>query len=143
MKTFSQKPADVKRSWFVIDAADKPFGRVATTAASLLIGKGKASFTPHVDGGDFVVIVNAGKMLVTGSKESGKLYHYHSGFPGGLRTQKISDIGYVAAIEEAVRGMLPHNKLQRNRLARLKVYEGADHNHLAQKPQEVTVKGVK
>lgn len=143
MKTYSQKPADVKRVWYVIDAAGMPFGRVATTAAGLLIGKGKPSVTAHVDGGDYVVIINARQIKITGNKERGKLYRYHSGFPGGLRTQRISDIGHVGAVEEAVRGMLPHNRLQPGRLARLKVYEGAEHNHSAQKPQVISVKGVK
>jgi large subunit ribosomal protein L13 len=143
MKTYSQKPADVRRAWYLIDATDIPFGRIATTAAGLLIGKGKPQFTSHVDGGDYVVIINAEKMKITGNKESGKLYHYHSGFPGGLRTQKIADIGHAAALEEAVRGMLPHNKLQDGRLARLKVYAGAEHNHTAQQPQQIAVKGVK
>lgn len=143
MKTFSQKPADVKRQWYVLDASESAFGRIATCAASLLIGKGKPTVTPHTDGGDFVIIINAGKMKITGGKEGKKLYHYHSGYPGGLRTQKLSDIGNVGVLEEAIRGMLPVNKLRRGRLARLKIYEGAEHNHTAQKPVALRLKGDK
>ena len=146
MKTYSQKPKDVQRSWYVIDAATAPFGRVATTAASLLLGKGKPTFTPHTDGGDFVIIVNASQLVATGGKEDKKMYYRHSGFPGGiysrsLREQREQDA--TALIRRAVRGMLPDNKLRKERLERLKIYEGAEHNHSAQKPQQITVKGVK
>jgi large subunit ribosomal protein L13 len=143
MKTFSQKHKEVQRIWLLIDATDMAFGRVATHAARLLIGKGKPTFTPHVDGGDYVIIINTAKMRITGDKESGKLYRYHSGYPGGLRTKKISDLGYNRALEEAIRGMLPHNKLQKARLQRLKVYEGAEHNHTAQKPKVISIRGDK
>jgi large subunit ribosomal protein L13 len=143
MKTYSQKSTEVKRTWHLIDAAALPFGRVATTAATLLIGKGKPTVTPHTDGGDFVVIVNAGKMYVSGAKQTDKAYYSYSGYPGGLKTRKMSDLGNVAALEHAIRGMLPRNKLQPGRLARLKVYEGAEHNHSAQQPKQVSVKGVK
>jgi large subunit ribosomal protein L13 len=143
MKTYSQKPKEVQRIWYVIDASTTSFGRIATTAASLLLGKGKPSFTSHVDGGDFVIIINAGQLRITGNKQIKKTYHYHSGYPGGLRTKSMSDIGYVAVLEEAIRGMLPNNKLLKQRLNRLKVYEGSEHNHAAQKPQSITVKGVK
>lgn len=146
MKTYSQKPADVKRSWYVIDAASAPFGRVATTAASLLLGKGKPTVTPHVDGGDYVVIINSEKLVATGDKETKKTYYRHSGYPGGiyarsLREQRQQDS--AAPLRRAIRGMLPDNKLRNGRLERLKIYEGSEHNHAAQKPQEVSVKGVK
>ena len=145
-KTYSQKPKEVQRSWYVIDAASAPFGRLATTAASLLIGKGKPSITPHVDGGDYVVIINASQLVITGDKESKKIYYRHSGYPGGIysrsfREQKELDTGVL--IRNAVRGMLPNNKLREDRLRRLKIYETAEHNHIAQKPQEISVKGVK
>ena len=143
MKTYSQKKTDVERKWYVLDAAGTSFGRIATQAASLLIGKGKPTFTPHTDGGDFVIIVNAGQMKITGGKEDKKMYHYHSGYPGGLTTKTMSDVGNVTALEEAVRGMLPVNKLRDGRLARLKIYEDAQHNHAAQKPVELSLKGSK
>jgi large subunit ribosomal protein L13 len=146
MKTYSQKPADVKRSWYVIDGSSAAFGRIATAAASLLIGKGKASVTPHVDGGDFVVIINAGQLVVTGNKETDKTYYRHSGFPGGIYSRSLreqKDIDATALLRHAIRGMLPVNKLRDERLRRLKIYEGADHNHSAQKPREISVKGAK
>lgn len=132
MKTFSQKPADVTRKWYLLDASQTSVGRVATVAASLLLGKGKPTITAHVDGGDFVVIINADQVMLTGNKTNDKRYHYHSGFPGGLRTQTVNDVGRVAAIEEAVRGMLPRNKLIEGRLARLKVYPTTEHTHAPQ-----------
>ncbi|HEX5447984.1 MAG TPA: 50S ribosomal protein L13, partial [Candidatus Saccharimonadales bacterium] len=141
VKTFSQKPAEVVREWYVIDASQASFGRIATKAASLLIGKGKPGFTPHVDGGDFVIIINADKMIVTGGKQEKKRYYYHSGYPGGLREKTMSQVGSVGVIEEAVRGMLPVNKLRRGRLARLKVYAGSEHGHSAQKPITLSMKG--
>lgn len=141
MKTYSQKASEISRRWHILDATGVSMGRIATVAARLLIGKDKPTFTPHMDGGDHVVIINAGQMRVTGNKEAAKSYHYHSGYPGGLRTQKISDLGYKGALEEAVRGMLPVNKLRDARLARLKVYEGAEHQHTAQKPVVYDLKG--
>jgi large subunit ribosomal protein L13 len=146
MKTFSQKPADVKRSWYVIDAASAPFGRVATTAASLLLGKGKPTVTPHVDGGDFVIIVNAAKLVATGDKETKKTYYRHSGYPGGIYSRTLKEqreYDATALLRHAVRGMLPDNKLRDGRLKRLKIYEDAEHNHSPQMPKEITVKGVK
>jgi len=143
MKTFSQKITEVERKWYVIDATGTSFGRVATQAASLLIGKGKPTFTPHTDGGDFVIIINASQMKITGGKETKKMYHYHSGYPGGLKSKSMTEVGNVTALEEAVRGMLPVNKLRDGRLARLKIYESANHNHAAQKPIELTLKGSK
>lgn len=146
MKTYSQKPAEVQRQWYVIDAASAPFGRVATAAASLLLGKGKPTVTPHVDGGDYVVIVNAAQLVATGGKETKKIYYRHSGFPGGiyarsLREQRQQDS--TEPLRRAIRGMLPDNKLRDGRLQRLKIYEGGEHNHTAQNPQEITVKGVR
>lgn len=146
MKTYSQKPKEVQRSWYVIDAASAPFGRIATTAASLLIGKAKPSITPHIDGGDYVVIINASQLVATGDKDSKKIYHRHSGYPGGiysrsLQEQKNRDSS--APLRLAIRGMLPDNKLRENRLGRLKIYDTAEHNHAAQKPQEISIGGGK
>lgn len=144
MKTYSQKPAEVQRVWYVLDATTAPFGRVATTAASLLLGKGKPTFTSHVDGGDFVIIINAAQLVATGDKETKKTYYRHSGFPGGIYSRSLReqrDIDPAALLRRAVRGMLPDNKLRDGRLERLKIYDGAQHNHAAQKPQEMSVKG--
>jgi large subunit ribosomal protein L13 len=146
MKTYSQKPADVTRKWYVLDAATAPFGRVATTAASLLLGKGKPTVTPHTDGGDYVIVINAGSLVATGGKEDKKIYYRHSGFPGGLYSRTLAEQQLqdpTRVIYKAVRGMLPDNKLRPGRLERLKIYEGADHNHNAQQPVSISVKGVK
>jgi large subunit ribosomal protein L13 len=143
MKTFSMKPADVSRKWYVIDASEAPLGRVSTVAASLLIGKDKPSVTPHVDGGDFVIIINAKKLVVTGNKKLGKVYYKHSHYPGGLKQATLEEkLGKDApsVIYQAVRGMLPVNKLRDGRLKRLKIYEGSDHTHEAQKPEAMSVK---
>jgi large subunit ribosomal protein L13 len=146
MKTYSQKPKEVQRVWYLIDAASAPFGRLATTAASLLIGKGKASFTPHVDGGDFVFIVNYSRLVATGDKDSSKIYYRHSGYPGGIYSRSLreqKDRDSTALLRHAIRGMLPDNKLREERLRRLKIFEGAEHKHTAQNPQKISVKGVK
>jgi large subunit ribosomal protein L13 len=143
MKTYSAKPSDVTRAWYVLDASEAPLGRLATKAATLLTGKGKPQFTAHIDCGDFVVIVNADKLVATGNKLNGKMYYRHSGFPGGLREETLADVmakDSTRAIIEAVRGMLPVNKLRDARLQRLKVYHGAEHNHEAQKPEKLTIK---
>ena len=142
MKTFSQKPADVTRQWVVIDASENTLGRVATVAAERLIGKNKATFTPHVDGGDYVIIVNADKVGITGNKLEAKKYYRHSGFPGGIKERSLAEVMTLdssKAIVEAVRGMLPKNKLAPARLERLKVFGGAEHNHEAQKPTKIGV----
>lgn len=143
MKTFSAKPTDVQRQWYVIDASQATLGRVATQIATLLIGKDKPQFTKHIDCGDFVVVINAQDIKVTGGKMTKKVYYKHSGFPGGLReatlTEKM-DKDPTFAITTAVRGMLPVNKLRDDRLLRLKVYPGADHKHEAQKPTVIKVK---
>jgi len=146
MKTYSQKPADVERKWYVLDASSAPFGRIATQAASLLLGKGKATVTPHTDGGDYVVVINAGNLIVTGNKTQDKSYYRHSGFPGGIYKRSMGEQQAkdpASIIYKAVRGMLPDNKLRDGRLARLKIYEGAEHNHMAQQPEIIAVKGNK
>lgn len=143
MKTFSAKPADVTRVWYVLDATEAPLGRLATRAASLLLGKGKTTITPHVDGGDYVIVINAANLVVTGGKESKKTYYRHSGFPGGLRQRTLNEQLLQApekVITQAVRGMLPDNKLRPGRLERLKVYAGNDHRHEAQKPVIISLK---
>ena len=142
-KTFSQKPADVTRRWILIDAKDAPLGRVATQIAKYLIGKYKPTYTPHIDGGDYVVVVNAGKTVVTGAKETDKIYYRHTGFPGGIKDAQLKEVREKypeRIIEKAVQGMLPKNKLSPERLKRLKIYAGAEHNHAAQSPKKVEVK---
>lgn len=142
-KTFSQKPADVNRRWVLIDAADAPLGRIATEIAKYLIGKYKTTYTPHVDGGDYVVVINAKNTVVTGNKETDKVYFRHSGFPGGIKSATLADVRKSfpeRIIENAVKGMLPKNKLVDARLKRLKVFPGSDHSHTAQSPEKVEVK---
>ena len=137
MRTFSPKPADVQRQWHVIDATDVVLGRLAAQAATLLRGKHKPIFAPHIDTGDFVVIVNAGKVALTGSKRDQKMAYRHSGYPGGLKKVPYSELlekRPERAIELAVKGMLPHTTLGRQMLSKLKVYAGPDHPHQAQKP---------
>jgi large subunit ribosomal protein L13 len=146
MKTYSQKPAEVSRKWYVIDASTAPFGRVATTAAGLLLGKGKATITPHVDGGDYVIIINADLLVASGNKANDKTYYRHSNYPGGLYSRTLTEqkqLDSSKVLYKAVRGMLPENKLRPGRLERLKVYAGAEHNHNAQQPEIISVKGVK
>lgn len=143
MKTYSAKPGDVTRQWYVVDATDAPLGRLATQVAALLMGKGKPQFTKHIDCGDFVVVVNAKDLVVTGGKETKKVYHSHSGYPGGIKSatlaeKQVKDPAF--AITNAVRGMLPANKLRDERLKRLKVYADAEHKHEAQKPQRISLK---
>ena len=143
MKTFSAKPADVTRKWYVVDASEVPLGRLATRVATLLTGKGKPQFTHHIDTGDYVVIVNAAKLKVTGGKETKKVYYRHSGYPGGLKEATLEEVlakDPTQAVIHAVRGMLPVNKLRDGRLARLKVYAGAEHNHEAQQPETISLK---
>lgn len=143
-KTYSQKPTEVERKWHLIDAAEAPtLGRLSAKIATLLSGKNKATFTPHTDGGDFVVVINAEKVKVTGNKEEDKMYYRHSGFPGGLKEASLKELrekNPAMIIEKAVCGMLPTNKLRDDRMKRLKVYAGAEHNHAAQKPEKVEVK---
>lgn len=142
-KTYSQKPSEVSRRWILIDAKDVPLGRVATTVATYLTGKYKPSFTPHVDGGDYVIVINAKKAVATGNKEEDKVYYRHSGFPGGIKSATLKEVREKAPefiIENAVKGMIPHNKLAKERMARLKIFAGENHSHEAQKPEKVEVK---
>ena len=137
MRTYSPKPGDVTHAWHVIDATDVVLGRLASQAAQLLRGKHKAIYAPHVDTGDFVVIINAGKVALTGNKREQKLAYRHSGYPGGLRSvsyTELLDKNPQRAVEKAIRGMLPKNSLGRQMLSKLKVYAGPEHPHLAQKP---------
>jgi large subunit ribosomal protein L13 len=146
MKTFSAKPTDVTRKWYVIDASEAPLGRVATQIATLLTGKGKPMFTKHIDTGDFVVVINAGNIQVTGDKMDTKMYYSHSGHPGALKEATMREKmakDATSPLIHAVRGMLPVNKLRDARLARLKVYAGAEHNHAAQQPEVIKVKEAK
>ncbi len=143
MKTYSAKPTDVTRVWHVLDASNTPLGRLSTVAARLLIGKDKPSFTHHIDVGDYVIVINAGSLVVTGNKKADKTYYRHSGFPGGLykRTlNEVMELDPTKAIEHSIRGMLPVNKLRKDRLARLKVYVGAEHNHAGQSPKNFEIK---
>ena len=141
MKTYSQKPADVTRAWYVLDASQASLGRVSTVAARLLIGKDKPTVTHHMDGGDFVIIVNADKIGITGGKEDKKFYYNYSGYPSGLRKRSLRDIDNTEALQHAIRGMLPANKLRDGRLARLKIFGGAEHAHTAQTPVIYELKG--
>ncbi|MBZ0092748.1 MAG: 50S ribosomal protein L13 [Burkholderiales bacterium] len=142
MKTFSAKPHEVKRDWFVVDATDKVLGRLASELAHRLRGKHKAEYTPHVDTGDYIVVVNVEKLRVTGNKSEDKQYHRHSGFPGGLYTTNFSKLqqrfpGRV--LEKAVKGMLPKGPLGYAMFRKLKVYSGATHDHAAQQPQPLDI----
>lgn len=142
-KTFSGKPADVTRRWVLIDASSAPLGRVANEIAKHLIGKHKPTYTPHVDGGDYVVVINAEHTVVTGNKEEAKKYYSYSGFPSGLKEAQLKEVREKfpeRIIENAVKGMLPKNKLADGRMDRLKVFAGAEHAHAAQKPEKVEVK---
>lgn len=143
MNTYSAKPSDVTRKWYIIDASELPLGRVATHAAGLLLGKGKPQFTKHIDCGDYVIVINAEKLVVTGNKRADKMYYHHSGFPGGLKETTLESMlerKPEHPIEHAIRGMLPVNKLRDGRLARLKVFVGSEHNHEAQKPELISLK---
>ena len=142
MKTFVATPATAERNWYVVDATGRTLGRVATQIADALRGKRKPEYTPHIDTGDFVIVVNAEKIAVTGDKRTEKLYHRHSGYPGGLKTRTLQDMldrRPEEVIRLAVRGMLPRNRLARKQLTKLKVYAGPDHPHAAQKPQPLEI----
>ena len=142
MRTYSPKLGDVTRQWHVIDATDVVLGRLATQAATLLRGKHKPIYAPHVDTGDFVIVINAGKVALTGNKRESKLAYRHSGYPGGLRATPYSELlerHPEKAVEKAVKGMLPHNSLGRNMLRKLKVYAGPEHPHQAQSPQHFEI----
>jgi large subunit ribosomal protein L13 len=140
-RTFSPKPADVQHDWIVIDATDVVLGRLASHAAAILRGKHKATFAPHMDMGDFVIVVNADKVALTGAKLAQKKAYRHSGYPGGLTATTYSELlekHPTRAVEKAIRGMLPKNTLGRNQLKKLKVYAGAEHPHAAQQPKPYT-----
>lgn len=142
MKTFSAKPETVKRDWFIVDANGKTLGRLATEIARRLRGKHKAEYTPHVDTGDYIVVVNAEKVRVTGNKASDKMYYNHSGYIGGLKSisfEKLIDKKPELVIERAVKGMLPKNPLGRAMFRKLKVYAGSEHKHTAQQPQVLDI----
>lgn len=137
MRTYTPKAGEITREWYVIDATDVVLGRLATTAANLLRGKHKTIFAPHVDTGDFVIIINAEKVALTGAKREQKKAYRHSGHPGGLTATSYTELlesNPRLAVEKAVKGMLPHNKLGRQQLKKLKVYAGAEHPHAAQQP---------
>jgi len=140
MKTFSAKPDAVKRDWYVVDADGKTLGRLAADIAHRLRGKHKPEYTPHVDTGDYIVVVNAEKVHVTGNKAADKMYHRHTEFPGGLKSmsfEKLIDHAPERVIQSAVKGMLPRNPLGRAMFKKLKVYAGSEHPHTAQQPQEL------
>ncbi|MFD0669494.1 50S ribosomal protein L13 [Ramlibacter sp. MAHUQ-53] len=141
-KTFSAKPADVTHEWFVIDATDKVLGRIASEAALRLRGKHKAIYTPHVDTGDYIVVINADKIRVTGTKDLNKKYYRHSGFPGGIYETNFRDLQAKhpgRALEKAVKGMLPKGPLGYAMIKKLKVYAGAEHPHTAQQPKQLDI----
>jgi large subunit ribosomal protein L13 len=142
MKTFSAKPEAVKRSWYIIDAKGKTLGRMASRIAMILRGKHKPEFTPHVDTGDFVIVINAAEAKVTGNKEQDKLYYRHSQFPGGITQMNYTQLlakHPTRAVSFAIKGMLPKNSLGRAMFSKLKVYPGAEHPHAAQQPEALEV----
>ena len=140
MKTYSQKSSEINREWWIIDAGSMPLGKLAVVIADKLLGKSKVTFTPHTDNGDYVVVVNAKNIKITGEKMTDKHYYRHSSFPGGLTDLTLAEViekDPSLAIKQAVAGMLPKNKLQADRLARLRVFNGAEHAHTAQTPKEI------
>ena len=142
MKSYIAKPADIKRDWYVVDVAGKTVGRVATEIASRLRGKNKPEFTPFVDVGDYIIVINAAKVTLTGNKAEKKVYHHHTGFPGGIVDQTFNELIQrhpEMVIESAVKGMLPKGPLGRAMFRKLKVYAGAEHNHAAQQPKGLDI----
>ena len=140
MKTYSQKSSEIKREWWLIDASTMPLGKLAVIIADKLLGKSKVTYTPNTDNGDYVVVINAKDLVVTGKKMTDKHYYSHSGFPGGLTDLTLAEIiekDPALAIEHAVKGMLPKNKLQADRMARLRIFSGSEHTHTAQQPKEI------
>ena len=140
MKTYSQKSSEIKREWYVIDASTLPLGKLAVVIADKLMGKSKVTYTPHTDNGDYVIVVNAKDLKATGNKMTDKMYYRHSGFPGGIKALKLEEViekDPAYAIREAVKGMLPKNKLAADRMNRLRVFAGAEHTHAAQNPKEI------
>ena len=139
-KTYSQKSAEISRDWWVVDASSMPLGKLAVVIADKLMGKSKVTYTPHIDNGDYVVVINAKHLVVTGEKLTDKMYYRHSGFPGGLTELQLKEViekDPSVAIRQAVKGMLPKNKLAADRLARLRIFDGAEHAHTAQNPKEI------
>ena len=137
MKTYMAHAETVERKWYVVDAAGVPLGRLASRVASVLRGKNKPTFTPNVDTGDFVIIINAEKICVSGKKETDKMYYHHTGYPGGLKSASFKELmqkDATMALEKAIKGMLPHNTLGQEQFNKLKIYAGAEHPHAAQKP---------
>jgi large subunit ribosomal protein L13 len=142
MKTFSAKAQEVTHDWFVVDASEKTLGRLASEIAHRLRGKHKAEYTPHVDTGDYIVVINAEKIRVTGAKTTDKMYHHHTGFPGGIKSisfEKLIDKAPERVLQGAVKGMLPRNPLGRAMFKKLKVYAGTEHPHTAQQPQVLNI----
>ncbi len=142
MKTFSAKAEQVQRDWYVVDAAEKTLGRLASEIAHRLRGKHKAEYTPHVDTGDYIVVINAEKIAVTGAKATDKMYQHHTGYPGGLKSisfEKLIEKAPERVIQSAVKGMLPRNPLGRAMFKKLKVYAGDEHPHTAQQPQTLNI----
>ena len=140
MKTYSQKGSEISREWYVIDAKSLPLVKLAVVIADKLMGKSKVTYTPHIDNGDYVVVINAKELKVTGEKLTDKKYYRHSGFPGGIKELSLAEViekDPGLAIKEAVKGMLPKNKLQAERMSRLRVFAGAEHTHTAQNPKEI------
>lgn len=143
MKTYSAKPSEISRKWYVVDGSELPLGRLSTKVADLLTGKLKPMYTPHIDCGDYVIVVNAENLVVTGKKVEDKKYYRHSNYPGGLTETSLKfemAKDPTRVIHQSVRGMLPVNKLRDERLKRLKIYAGSEHNHEAQKPEKITLK---
>ena len=141
MKSYIAKPADIERKWYVVDAEGKTLGRLASEVAAILRGKKKPTYTPHIDCGDYVIVINAEKVEVTGKKRSDKIYKHHTGYPGGLREvnfETLQEKDPTEIIKHAVKGMMPKGKLGRQMYKKLKVYAGPEHNHAAQKPEEWT-----
>ncbi|MBR2864479.1 50S ribosomal protein L13 [Candidatus Saccharibacteria bacterium] len=140
MKTYSQKSSEIKREWYIIDASTMPLGKLAVIIADKLMGKSKVTYTPHTDNGDYVIVINAKDIQVTGNKMTDKSYYRHSGFPGGIKELSLAEViekDPAHAIREAVKGMLPKNKLAADRMARLRIFAGNEHTHAAQNPKEI------
>lgn len=146
MKTYVARPATIEKKWYVVDASGKTLGRLATVVADTLRGKNKPIYTPNIDTGDFVVIVNADKVIVTGNKADQKVYYRHSGYPGGIKSESYRHLFArrpEEVVRKAVRGMLPHNRLGRAQLKKLKIYAGAEHPHQAQHPEVLDIQPAK
>lgn len=146
MKTFMAKPQTVEQKWFVVDATNMPLGRLASQVASILKGKNKPEYTPHVDTGDYVIVINSDKLVLTGNKLKDKKHYHHTGFVGGLKEVGYDELMRTKSDEVvtlAVKGMLPKNSLGRKMIKKLKVYKDANHNHEAQKPEQITLKGAR